>query len=125
MFVSTQKNHLDDTVLLRTHNTVMFKVLSTLRSICMFMLKNSLNSFKNWRIPPVKNSSKLNTPYSKTCLKRPLKKKQKLVFKIDYCLMQVKSIVECCFIKLPFVIKIFVLSFFEWPFYTSFTVSGN
>ena len=43
--------------------------------------------------------------YSKTCLKRPLKKKtkkaatqkedQKLVFEIDYCLMQVKSIAEC------------------------------
>ena len=33
--------------------------------------------------------------------------------------MQVKSIAEC-FIKLyiPFVIKTFVLSFFEWPFYT-------
>ena len=26
------------------------------------------------------------------------------------------------FIKLPIVIKIFVLSIFEWPFYTSFTV---
>ena len=26
------------------------------------------------------------------------------------------------FIKLPFVIKIFVLSNFEWPFYTGFTV---
>ena len=26
------------------------------------------------------------------------------------------------FIKLPFVIKIFVLSIFEWPFYTDFTV---
>ena len=26
------------------------------------------------------------------------------------------------FIKLPFVIKIFVLSIFEWPFYTGFTV---
>ena len=25
-------------------------------------------------------------------------------------------------IKLPFVIKTFVLSFFEWPFYTGFTV---
>ena len=47
--------------------------------------------------------------------------------------MQVKSIAECSkggdiplehsailssFIKLPFVIKIFVLSIFEWPFYT-------
>ena len=26
------------------------------------------------------------------------------------------------FIKLPFVIKIYVLSIFEWPFYTGFTV---
>ena len=26
------------------------------------------------------------------------------------------------YIKLPFVIKIFVLSIFEWPFYTGFTV---
>ena len=26
------------------------------------------------------------------------------------------------FIKLPFVIKIFILSIFEWPFYTGFNV---
>ena len=45
--------------------------------------------------------------------------------------MQVKSIAECSkghsailltFNKLPFVIKIFVLSIFEWPFYTGFTI---
>ena len=36
--------------------------------------------------------------------------------------MQVKSIAECSFIKLPFVIKIFVLSILVWPFYTGFTV---
>ena len=42
--------------------------------------------------------------------------------------MQVRSIAECSnaifltFIKLQFVIKIFVLSNFEWPFYTGFTV---
>ena len=42
--------------------------------------------------------------------------------------MQVKCIAECSnaailltFIKLPFVIKIFVLSIFEGPFYTGFT----
>ena len=45
--------------------------------------------------------------------------------------MQVKSIAECSplkhsailltSIKLSFVIKIFVLSIFEWPFYTGFT----
>ena len=49
--------------------------------------------------------------------------------------MQVKSIAECSmgsisailltFIKQPFVIKIFVLSFFEWPFYTGFTVCST
>ena len=42
--------------------------------------------------------------------------------------MQVKSIAECSkailltFIKLPFVIKIFVLSVLEWPLRTGFTV---
>ena len=42
--------------------------------------------------------------------------------KTNYPLMQVKSIAECSFIKLPFAIKIFVLSIFECPFYTGFTV---
>ena len=46
--------------------------------------------------------------------------------------MQIESIAECSkrehsailltFIKLPIVIKIFVLSIFEWPFYTGLTV---
>ena len=42
--------------------------------------------------------------------------------------MKVKSIagehsaILSTFLKLPFVIKIFVLSIFEWPFYTGFTV---
>ena len=52
-----------------------------------------------------------------------------MVFKTSYCLMQVKNIAEgehsailLTFIKLPFVIKIFVLSIFEWPFYTGFTL---
>ena len=54
-------------------------------------------------------------------------KDQKLVFKTNYRLMQVKSIAEgepsailSTFIKLPFVIKIFVLSIFEWLLYTGF-----
>ena len=48
--------------------------------------------------------------------------------------MQVKSIAECSkgeqstilltFIKQPFVINIFVLSIFEWPFYKGFTLYG-
>ena len=33
------------------------------------------------------------------------------------------SAILSTFIKLPFVIKIFVLSFFEWPFYTGSPVS--
>ena len=52
-----------------------------------------------------------------------------MVFKTDYGLMQVKSIAErehsailLTFIKLPVVINTFVLSVFEWPFYTGFTV---
>ena len=69
--------------------------------------------------------------YSKTCLKRPLKKKTKMGFKTDYRLMQVKSIAECskrafcntfdlhlatiCF-------KTCVLFIFEWPLKTGFTV---
>ena len=32
------------------------------------------------------------------------------------------SAILSTFIKLPFVFKIFILSIFEWPFYTSFTV---
>ena len=32
------------------------------------------------------------------------------------------SAILLTFIKLPFVIKIFILSIFEWPFYTGFTV---
>ena len=62
--------------------------------------------------------------YSKTCLKRPLKKKTQNGLNIDYRLMEVKPIAKCykgdhsailsTFIKLPFVTKIFVLSIFEW-----------
>ena len=41
-----------------------------------------------------------------------------------YCrmLQGERSALHLTFIKLPFVIKIFVLSNFEWPFYTGFTV---
>ena len=35
------------------------------------------------------------------------------------------SAILLTFIKLPFVIKTFVLSIFEWPFYTGFTVLVN
>ena len=41
-----------------------------------------------------------------------------------YCrmLQREHSAILSTFIKLPFVIKIFVLSIFEWPFHTGFTV---
>ena len=71
--------------------------------------------------------------YSKTCLKRPLERRQKFLLKTDYHLMQVKSIAECLehsamistFIYLPIVFNTFVLSIFEWPLKTSLTVYEN
>ena len=59
----------------------------------------------------------INRFCSKTCVKRPLSitgKNKKMVSKTNYRLMQVKSIAEysailSAFIKLPFVIKVFVL----------------
>ena len=57
-------------------------------------------------------------------------KDQKLVFKTNYRLMQVKSIAEhsailSTFIKLPLVFKIFVLSIFEWPLKTGIIIKSN
>ena len=70
--------------------------------------------------------------YSKTCVKRPLSKKTKngvqdrlsLNAGQKYCRMlrREHSAILSTFIKLPVVIKTFVLSIFEWPFYTGFTV---
>ena len=69
--------------------------------------------------------------YRKTCLKRPLKKKTKIGFQYllslnagqKYCrmLQGEHSAILSTFIKLPSVIKIFVLSIFEWPLKTGFT----
>ena len=59
--------------------------------------------------------------FSSLYIKRPLSKRQKFFFKTDYRLMQVKSVAECSkgafcniltFIKLAFVIKIFVFVYF-------------
>ena len=70
--------------------------------------------------------------YSKTCVKRPLSKRQQIGFQCQlslnagkkFCRMLLweHSAILSTFTKLPFVIKIFVLSIFEWPFYTGFTV---
>ena len=55
---------------------------------------------------------------------RSLSKRPKIAFQNQVSLnaSQNYSAVLLTFIKLPFVIKIFVLSIFEWPFYTGFTV---
>ena len=73
--------------------------------------------------------------YSKTCPKRPLKMKTKIGFQDQlslnagqkYCrmLQREHSAILSTYIKLPFVIKIFVLSIFEWPLKTSLTVIEN
>ena len=53
--------------------------------------------------------------YSKTCGKRPLSKRTKIDFQDQLSLSAGQK--YCSFL-----IKIFVLSIFEWPFYTDFTV---
>ena len=70
--------------------------------------------------------------YNNTCLKRLLSKRAKIGFQDQlllnagqkYCrmLQAEHSAILSTFIKLPFVIKIFVLSIFEWPLLTGFTV---
>ena len=72
------------------------------------------------------------TQYSKTCLMGPLKKKTKIGFQDQlslnagqmYCRMLQGEhfAILLTFIKLPFVIKIFILSIFDWPLKTGFTV---
>ena len=70
---------------------------------------------------------------SKTCVKQPFSKRPKIGFQDQlslnagqkYCrmLQGEQSAILLTFIKLPFVIKVFVLSIFEWPVYTGFTVT--
>ena len=70
--------------------------------------------------------------YSKTYVKRPLSKGPQIGFQDqlslnsdqEYCRMfqGEHSATLSTLLKLPFVIKIFILSIFEWGFYTSFTV---
>ena len=81
----------------------------------------------------VVNKNNKSCMYSKTCVKRSLSKRPKIGFQDQlslnagqkYCrmLQGEHSALLLTFIKLPFVIKTFVLSIFEWPFYTGFTVN--
>ena len=72
---------------------------------------------------------KIVSAYSKACVKQQLSKRPKIGFQDGqkYCRMLPleHSAILSTFIKLPFVIKIFVLFIFEWLFYTGFTVCCN
>ena len=68
-------------------------------------------------------------------LKRPVSKRPQIGFQDQllmnagqkYCrmLQREHSAILSTFIKLPFIIKIFCLSIFEWPFYTGLTVHSH
>ena len=70
--------------------------------------------------------------HSTSCVKLPLSKRPIIGFQDQlslnagqkYCrmLQGAHSAILSTFIKVPIVIKIFVLSIFEWPFYTGFSV---
>ena len=75
-----------------------------IKSVLQLIAQIPLSFFKTW------------CSYSKTCLKQPLKKKTKIGFHNQLLLNALT------FIKLPFVIKIFDLSIFEWPLKTGFPV---
>ena len=93
------------------------------------MIKNICQQYQEIK---AKKEDKL---YSKTCVKRQLSKIPKFGLQNQvslnagqkYCrmLQGEHSAILLTFIKLPFVIKIFVLSIFEWPFYTGFTVQSK
>ena len=68
-----------------------------------------------------------NCDYSQTCLKLSLKKKTNIGFQDRLSLNAGQKYCGAfcnfsTFIKLPIVIRIFVLSIFEWPLKTGFTV---
>ena len=80
------------------------------------------------------NQCRILSLYSQTFVKRPLSKRPKIDFQDQlslnagqkYCrmLQGEHSAILSTFIKLPFVIKIFHLSIFEWPLKTGFTVEA-
>ena len=105
------------------------KPIELVTAISRLNVTDFSNKFRKSQITTVYMNSAMTKPifrpiYCKACVKRPLSKRQKIGFKTNYRLIQVKSIAEgskrvfCSTfdLKLPFVIKIFVLSIFEWPF---------
>ena len=97
----------------------------------MVMLRRSANLTTLFFLDKLRLNRQPRPPdksvYSKTCLKQPLKKKTKTGFQDRlsltagqeyYRMLQGEhSAILSTFIKLPFVINVFVLSIFEWLFY--------
>ena len=83
------------------------------------MIMWRLTKLATWKHPLIQSYT--SRSYCKICVKRPLSKRPKIGFQDQL----VKSVAECSeehsailltSFKLPFVIKIFVLFIFEWPF---------
>ena len=99
-----------------------------------FEEKNQMTK-KHAKLPSIQRITLSFADYSKTCLKRPLKKKTKIGFQDrlllnagqKYCrmLQGEHSAILSTFIELTFIINIFVLSIFEWLHKTGFTVGKN
>ena len=116
------------------------KIENTLSGMAQYLSRvlNSLdlNQASGWHFVLVELESNLfvsKQNYSKNCVKRPLSQRPKIGFQDwlllnagqKYCRMLQRehfSIIST-FIKLPFVIKIFVWSIFEGSFYTGFTAN--
>ena len=96
-----------------------FVVKIFILSICEWLFHTGLTVLQINRIKIRKECSTV-----KPVLSSHSKRRSKVVFKTNYGLMKVKSIAEILstFIKLSFVIKLFILSICGWPFYTGFTV---
>ena len=94
------------------------------QNLCFQKILSKINIKRVW----------IQIRYSKTRIKQPLSKRQKIGFQDQfslnagqkYCrmLQGEHSAILSTFMKLPFFINIFVLSNFDWPFNTGFTVQG-
>ena len=71
--------------------------------------------------------TELNRIYSKPCVKRSLSKRQTIGFQDQLSLNAGQKYCRMLstFICITLVIKILLLSIFEWPFYTGFTVHAK
>ena len=98
-------------------------------------MEDGLTAAERFMLASEMNIQDKRRHYSKTCLKQSLKKKPKIGFQDrvllnagqKYCRMpqEEHSAIHLTFIKLPFVIKILVLSILEWPLKAGCTVLYN